>query len=93
MGIPSSVIEDDVLVQSVVAVDVDMVVAFFEVVDVVMTTADDVDVIATDEGIAVDTMVLVIAVLATASLVAVTTNKTKNLIIMIKVIKYTCTSI
>ena len=78
MAIPSSVIEDDVLVQSIVAVDVDMVVAFFEVVGVVTTTADDVDVIVTDEVVAVDTMVLVIAVLATASLVAVTTNKTKT---------------
>ena len=33
--------------------------------------------LATDEGIAVDTMILVIAVLVTVSLVAVTTNKTK----------------
>ena len=77
MAIPSSVVEDDVLVLSIVVVDVDMVIVFSEVEGVVITTVDDSVTIATDEGIAVDTMILVIAVLVTVSLVAATTNKTK----------------
>ena len=46
MAIPSSVIEDDVLVLSIVAVDVDMVIVFFEVEGVVTTTVDDSVIIA-----------------------------------------------
>ena len=74
VAIPSSVVEDGVFVLSVVAVDVDMVVAFSEVEGVVTTTADDVVAIATDEVVAVDTMAFVVVVLVT---VAGTTSKTK----------------
>ena len=58
------------LVLSVVAVDVDIVVAFSEVKGVVTTTSDDVVVIATDEVVALGKMAFVVVV-------AVTTNKIK----------------
>ena len=58
------------LVLSVVAVDVDMVVAFSEVEGVVTITSDDVVVIATDEVVALGKMASVVVV-------AATTNKIK----------------
>ena len=58
------------LVLSVVAVDVDMVVAFSEVEGMVTITSDDVVVIATDEVVALGKMASVVVV-------AATTNKIK----------------